>query len=156
MGRGHAARRACCGSRDVARGKERPAQLDKLADDGTTAKLEASGKRLASTSWDTTARVWDTSTGKLLHVLEGHKGPVNAALASRWLNVQPECAGVIRGPDGVVGYALHVIVPSGSTLDSEDPVVRAVLQHADLRPGEQVLQGAAGLVLREPLLGDPD
>jgi WD40 repeat protein len=37
------------------------------------------GKLLASTSWDTTARLWDVATGQSLFVLEGHDGVVNAA-----------------------------------------------------------------------------
>jgi WD40 repeat protein len=37
------------------------------------------GKRLASAGCDGMGRVWDTTTGKLLHVLEGHRGFVNAA-----------------------------------------------------------------------------
>ena len=74
---------------------------------------------------------------QIVALVEQHEGPINAALASRWLTTQPEHVGVVHGPDGVAGFAIHLIVPSGSTLDTEDPVVRAALHHANLRPGEQ-------------------
>lgn len=35
------------------------------------------GKLLASASCDSTARIWDVTTGRTLHVLEGHQGFVN-------------------------------------------------------------------------------
>ena len=34
------------------------------------------GKSLASASWDRTVRLWDTTTGKMIHKLEGHTGDV--------------------------------------------------------------------------------
>ena len=74
---------------------------------------------------------------QIVALVEHHEGPGNAALASRWLTTQPEHVGVVHGPDGVAGFAIHLIVPSESTLDTDDPVVRAALNHANLRPGEQ-------------------
>jgi WD40 repeat protein len=38
---------------------------------------------LASASCDNMARIWDVGTGKTLHVLEGHKGFVNAVIFLR-------------------------------------------------------------------------
>ena len=74
---------------------------------------------------------------QIVALLERFDGPANAALAGRWLRVRPEQTGVVHGPGGVAGFAMHLIVPSGSTMDHDDPVVRAVLKHANLRPGEQ-------------------
>jgi hypothetical protein len=75
---------------------------------------------------------------QILAMIEHDEGPASAAFANRWLAIQPEQVGVVRGPDGVAGFAVHLIVPSQSTMDSEDPVVRACLQHAAPRPGEQI------------------
>jgi hypothetical protein len=49
---------------------------------------------------------------------------------------------VVRSADGTVaGFAHHVLCPTGSPLEREDPVVRAALDHvartAPLRPGER-------------------
>lgn len=41
------------------------------------ASWDPNGKRIAAGSGDRTAVVWDTSTGKLLQKLPGHKGAVN-------------------------------------------------------------------------------
>jgi WD40 repeat protein len=36
------------------------------------------GKVLASCSDDTTIKLWDSSTGSLIRILQGHKGPVRS------------------------------------------------------------------------------
>jgi WD40 repeat protein len=36
------------------------------------------GKRLATASWDQTAKVWDAATGQELLTLKGHSGKVNS------------------------------------------------------------------------------
>lgn len=43
----------------------------------------------ASASWDGTLRLWDTQSGNLLHVLEGHTGwvQVNTVLALLQINI---------------------------------------------------------------------
>lgn len=43
----------------------------------------------ASASWDSTLRLWDTQSGNLLHVLEGHTGwvQVNTVLALLQINI---------------------------------------------------------------------
>lgn len=38
------------------------------------------GKLLASASCDSTGRIWDVATGRVLHVLEGHQGFVNCVI----------------------------------------------------------------------------
>ena len=42
----------------------------------TTADLDQGGTRIATGGLDGIARLWDVATGKLLHELEGHDGPV--------------------------------------------------------------------------------
>ncbi|WP_433220942.1 ATP-binding protein [Dactylosporangium sp. CS-047395] len=71
--------------------------------------------------------------------IERFEGPVSAALARAWLAEQPERLAVVRTGDRVAGFSHHVLCPSGSPLEDRDPVVRAVLDHVALRPGEQVL-----------------
>ena len=41
--------------------------------------FSANGKLLASASLDSTARIWDTSSGKLLHTLKGHDSALTSA-----------------------------------------------------------------------------
>ncbi|HTF10313.1 MAG TPA: ATP-binding protein, partial [Asanoa sp.] len=82
----------------------------------------------------------------------------DAALARAWLDEQPEHLYVVRSPDGIAGFALHLFCPSGSTLEERDPVVRAVLdhvaRHGPTRPGELVniirFVGGAGDYERDP------
>lgn len=42
----------------------------------TDLQLTVDGSRLVTSSWDSTLRVWETTTGALVHVLRGHRGPV--------------------------------------------------------------------------------
>lgn len=48
-----------------------------------TVKYSPDGKSLASTSYDSTIRIWNSADGKLLQVLRGHRGPVYSAAFSR-------------------------------------------------------------------------
>jgi WD40 repeat protein len=45
--------------------------------------FSADGKMLASASCDNMARLWDVAAGKTMHVLEGHRGFVNAVVFLR-------------------------------------------------------------------------
>ena len=82
-------------------------------------------------------------------IVERFEGPGSAELARAWLHEQPEQLTVIRAGDAVAGFAYHVVFPSGSALEEQDPVVRAILDHVTregpARPGEQVgIQRFAG------------
>jgi hypothetical protein len=48
----------------------------------------------------------------------------------------------VRDSEGVAGFSFHVIHPTGSPLEDDDPVTRSVLDHAarlaPARPGEQI------------------
>ncbi len=75
-------------------------------------------------------------------IIERFEGPASARLARAWLTEQPGQLSVVRGRDGVTGFAHHLICPTGSVLETQDPVVRAVLdciaRHGPIRPGERV------------------
>jgi WD40 repeat protein len=42
----------------------------------TSAAFSPDGKRIVTSSWDKTARVWDAETGELIGELKGHKNVV--------------------------------------------------------------------------------
>ncbi len=44
--------------------------------------VSADGRRLVTSSWDGTLRIWDARTGQCLHVLRGHAGWVSSAALS--------------------------------------------------------------------------
>ncbi|GGN51512.1 hypothetical protein FHR83_009314 [Actinoplanes campanulatus] len=75
-------------------------------------------------------------------VIERFEGPASADLARAWLTVQPQQLSVVRSAGRVAGLALNLLCPTGSGLEEQDPVVRAVLAHvareAPARPGELV------------------
>jgi AAA ATPase domain len=79
---------------------------------------------------------------QVLSMTERSMGPASARTAGEWLAEVPENLSVVRGSDGVAGFAYHVFHPSGSTMEAKDPVTRAVLEHVaregPVRPGEQV------------------
>ncbi|SCG68123.1 ATP-binding protein [Micromonospora humi] len=80
--------------------------------------------------------------GQLVAMAERAFGATSAALAARWFAEVPEHLHVTRTEDGAVALVYHVFCPSGSALEQQDPVVRAMLDHvartAPTRPGERV------------------
>jgi hypothetical protein len=78
----------------------------------------------------------------VLALVERFLGMDNAHLARAWLRGAPEGLNVVRQSDGLSAFALSLLLPGGSPLEREDPVVRAALQHvertAPARPGEQI------------------
>lgn len=75
-------------------------------------------------------------------IVDRFEGPLSADLSRSWLKDQPENLSVVRVADRVAGFAYHVFSPSGSAMETQDPVVRACLAHvsgnAPTRPGELV------------------
>jgi hypothetical protein len=75
-------------------------------------------------------------------IVERFEGTASAGLLRSWLTEQPEHLSVVRAGDRVAGFAYHVFSPGGSSLEEQDPVVRACLRHAHrtgpARPGELV------------------
>jgi hypothetical protein len=69
-------------------------------------------------------------------------GEAGARMLAAWLAEQPAALSVVRMPAGVAAFAYPVLLPSGTTLEARDPVVRAVLEHVaregPARPGEQI------------------
>jgi hypothetical protein len=70
-------------------------------------------------------------------------GEAGRAFAAGWLAEGAGRTDVVRAADGTIaGFAHHVICPTGLTLERDDPVVRAALEHAartaPLRPGERL------------------
>ena len=79
---------------------------------------------------------------EVLELVERFVGQDSAALARGWLHEVPEALHVVRQPDGLSAFALGLLLPTGSSLERSDPVVRAALAHvertAPTRPGEQI------------------
>lgn len=75
-------------------------------------------------------------------LIERFLGRASADLARGWLQEVPEGLQVVRQPEGLSAFALSLLLPTGSPLEREDPVVRAALAHASAtapaRPGEQI------------------
>lgn len=81
----------------------------------------------------------------VLETIERFEGGRSAELAERWFAAQPENLVVVRSPEGVAGFAFHVVHPTDASLCAADPVVAAVLEHvartSPARPGEQITVG---------------
>jgi hypothetical protein len=79
---------------------------------------------------------------QLVSIIERGAGPATAAIAERWFADQPDRTSVVRTEDGIAGFAYHLFCPTGSSMEDQDPVVRAVLDYvartAPARPGERV------------------
>src|SRR5262249_49609251 len=59
----------------------------------TSARFSPDGSRLATASWDYTARIWEAATGNEILVLRGHKGTVTSAAFS------PDGAHIVTASD---------------------------------------------------------
>ena len=64
---------------------------------GFSAAYSPDGARIVTASWDKTAKVWETQTGKEMFTLTGHNGNVGAAVYS------PDGQRIVTaGSDGIV------------------------------------------------------
>jgi hypothetical protein len=79
---------------------------------------------------------------QVVSIIERGEGRASAAIAERWFTDQPDRTSVVRTEDGIAGFAYHIFCPTGSAMEDQDPVVRAVLDYvactAPARPGERV------------------
>jgi hypothetical protein len=79
---------------------------------------------------------------RLVSIIEHGQGSATAAIAERWFADQPDRTSVVRTEDGIAGFAYHIFCPTGSGMEDQDPVVRAILGYAarvgPARPGERV------------------
>jgi hypothetical protein len=79
---------------------------------------------------------------QVVRIVDRFLGPANAELVDRWLATAPEGLQVVRQEGDVVAFSLGLLLPTGTRLDREDPVVRAVLEHVErtspARPGERI------------------
>ena len=79
---------------------------------------------------------------QVVGIVDRFLGAQNAELTRRWLTVAPDGLQVVRQEGEVIAFSLGLLLPTGSPLEREDPLVRAVLQHADRtappRPGEKI------------------
>ena len=82
---------------------------------------------------------------QVLALVQEVQGDRSAELCERWLEEQPEALWLIRGGDRVLGFGMHIVLPSGSQLEHDDPVVRAILDQSGRaalpRPGELTTVG---------------
>src|SRR3954454_7581593 len=69
-------------------------------------------------------------------------GPANAELTRRWLAEVPDAVQVVRQGGRVTAFAVGLLLPTGSPLERQDPIVRTALAHAEriapARPGERI------------------
>jgi hypothetical protein len=79
---------------------------------------------------------------QIVTLVERIQGSADAELTSRWMAEQPDAVQVVRQGGRVVAFAVGVIVPTGSPLEREDPIVRTALAHVErtgpARPGEGI------------------
>jgi hypothetical protein len=78
----------------------------------------------------------------VLAMVERYLGPDSVVLARAWLEAAPDGLQVVRQSDGLSAFAFGLLLPTGSPLEREDPVVRAAVEHvagtSPARPGEQI------------------
>jgi WD40 repeat protein/tRNA A-37 threonylcarbamoyl transferase component Bud32 len=102
---------------DVAR---EPPQPDGHSDRVVSVDFSADGRRLVTASWDGTARIWDTATGKQLHLLHETGGGAHNLSAARF---------------SVDGRRVLTLAGYGFTLSSMDPG-RPALVDPPARPND--------------------
>lgn len=82
---------------------------------------------------------------QVLDALRRQEDGDEAALAERWLGVQPQALRVIRQHGAVLAFVIELILPADDGLERDDPVMRAVwaevARRGELRPGEQMSVG---------------
>jgi hypothetical protein len=81
----------------------------------------------------------------ILALVAASEGQASAAIAERWLGVQPQGFVVVRGEDGVRGFVALLDLTAGSDQDRRaDPGAEAAWEHAHRsappRPGEVITQ----------------
>ena len=64
-----------------------PAMLFEGHEGAVNSLSQAIPEELVSGSWDGTARIWDTATGKVKHVLEGHTHAVTVLTLPNRINI---------------------------------------------------------------------
>jgi hypothetical protein len=79
---------------------------------------------------------------QMLALVERLHGPANADFARRWLAEVPDAAQVVRQGGRVIAFAVGLLLPIGSPLERQDPIVGTALAHvqrtAPARPGERI------------------
>lgn len=79
---------------------------------------------------------------EVLSMVQRFLGRDSAALVQGWLRDAPEGLQVVRQSGALAAFALSLLLPVGSSLERQDPVVRAALEHAErtapARPGEEI------------------
>jgi hypothetical protein len=79
---------------------------------------------------------------QVVRIVDRFLGAQNAELVRRWLAIAPEGLQVVRQEGAVAAFSLGLLLPTGSPLEREDPLVRAVLEHVErvspARPGERI------------------
>ena len=94
------------------------------------------GRRLLSASRDRTVRVWDTTTGRSLHVLKGHQGPL------RGLAISPDGRRALSGGDDPTIRLWDI--ESGKPLKAHDTQGDRIFAIAFMPDGRRALCAAAG------------
>lgn len=106
------------------------------------------------------ARAGTEDRAGIVALIEREEGPTSAAIARRWIDVQPDCLYLSRSDAGVEGFSMQVYLPTDTELDEVDPIASAVLatvaEQGPLRPGELInvnrFAGASGSYQRDPML----
>jgi hypothetical protein len=79
---------------------------------------------------------------QVVALTERISGPADADLTRRWLAEAPDAARVVRQGGRVAAFAVGLLLPTGSPLQWQDPVVQTALAHvertAPARPGERI------------------
>ena len=107
-----------------------------------TSPISAMVHALRSTGAATVVPGQPADGAEVQELIRSAQGDEAAGVCRRWLADQPESLWVVRGDDHLLSAAVHLVLPSGSPLEDDDPVVRRVLDHvantSPARPGEMV------------------